>query len=95
MSLILTSILGTTSQATISKEYMDYIWTNLENNTDFNTSENYNTNFKSYLQQLTEEQKNSVKTKINQYLSANRWKFWKRGTKFRCTSVSRFLGKLV
>lgn len=71
MSLILTSILGTTSQATISKEYMDYIWTNLENNTDFNTSENYNTNFKSYLQQLTEEQKNSVKTKINQYLSAN------------------------
>ena len=71
MSLILTSILGTTSQATISKEYMDYIWTNLENNTDFNTSGNYNTNFKSYLQQLTVEQKNSVKTKINEYLYAN------------------------
>lgn len=71
MSLILILILGTTSQASISKEYMDYIWTNLENNTDFNTSGNYNTNFKSYLQQLTSEQKNSVKTKIDQYLYAN------------------------
>ena len=71
MSLILILILGTTSQASVSKEYMDYIWTNLENNTDFNNSGNYNTNFKSYLQQLTVEQKNSVKTKINQYLYAN------------------------
>lgn len=71
MSLILILILGTTSQATISKEYMNYIWTNLENNTDFNNIGNYNTNFKSYLKQLTVEQKNSVKTKINQYLSAN------------------------
>lgn len=71
MSLMLILILGTTSQASVSKEYMDYICTNLENNTDFNTSEIHNTNFKSYLKQLTVEQKNSVKTKINQYLSAN------------------------
>ena len=71
MSLILILILGTTSQAVVSEEYMNYIWTNLENNSDFNNSGSYNTNFKSYLQQLTSEQKNSVKTKINQYLNAN------------------------
>ena len=71
ISLMLILILGTSSQAVVSEEYMNYIWTNLENNTDFNNSGSYNTNFKSYLQQLTSEQKNSVKIKINQYLYAN------------------------
>ena len=71
MSLLFILILGTTSQAVVSEDYMNYIWTNLENNSDFNNSGSYNTNFKSYLQQLTVEQKNSVKTKINQYLYAN------------------------
>ena len=71
MSLILILILGTSSQAVVSEDYMNYIWTNLENNTDFNNSGSYNINFKSYLQQLTPEQKNSVKTKINQYLYSN------------------------
>lgn len=71
MSLILILILGTSSQASVSDDYMNYIWTNLENNSDFNKTGNYNTNFKSYLQRLTSEQKNSVKTKINQYLSSN------------------------
>ena len=70
MSLILILILGTSSQAVISEDYMNYIWTNLENNSDFNIGI-YNTNFKSYLKQLTSEQKNSVKTKINQYLYVN------------------------
>ena len=71
MSLILILILGTSAQAVVTENYMNYIWTNLENNSDFNKSGSYNTNFKSYLKQLTSEQKNSVKTKINQYLSAN------------------------
>lgn len=71
MSLILILILGTTSQAVVSEDYMNYIWYNLENNSDFNIGGSYNTNFKSYLQQLIPEQKNSVKIKINQYLNTN------------------------
>ena len=70
MSLILTSILGTTSQANITQDYVEYTFTHFKN-TISNAMNNYTQNAMNILNTLTEQDYNFYTTYINQVLKEN------------------------
>ena len=70
MSLILTSILGTTSQANVTQEYVEYTFTHFKN-TISNAMSSFSGNAKEILNTLTEQDYNFYTTYINQVLKEN------------------------